>query len=94
MLDVKVSALKCAHTNTDAHTHTHNAQHTHTYMYVHINTAMYLTVVWCAGLSCVQGLVNEWNNKASEITGFKSEEMMGKKFVHEFILVRTLNLES
>ena len=81
-------------THKHRRTHTHTTHNTHTYTYVHINTAIYLTVVWCAGLSCVQGLVNEWNNKASEITGFKSEEMMGKKFVHEFILVRILNLES
>ena len=31
------------------------------------------------------GLVNEWNNKAAEITGFTSEEVMGRDLVQNFI---------
>ena len=30
--------------------------------------------------------MNEWNNKAIEITGFAAEDIMGKKLVEEFIL--------
>ena len=32
-----------------------------------------------------EGLVNEWNNKAAEITGFVSEEVMGRDLVQNFI---------
>ena len=31
------------------------------------------------------GLVNEWNNKAAEITGFTSEDVTGKDLVENFI---------
>ena len=31
------------------------------------------------------GLVNEWNNKAAEITGFPVEEVMGKNLVEVYI---------
>ena len=31
------------------------------------------------------GLVNEWNNKAAEITGFSKEEVLGKDLVHAYI---------
>ena len=31
------------------------------------------------------GLVNEWNQKAAEITGFSKEEVMGRDLVQEFI---------
>ena len=32
-----------------------------------------------------QGLVNEWNNKAAEITGFSREEVLGKDLVEVYI---------
>ena len=32
-----------------------------------------------------QGKVNEWNQKSAEITGFKSDEVLGKDLVEEFI---------
>jgi len=32
-----------------------------------------------------KGLVNEWNNKAAEITGFTSQEVVGRDLVQEFI---------
>ena len=32
-----------------------------------------------------QGNVNEWNKKSAEITGFNSEEVLGKNLVEEFI---------
>ena len=31
------------------------------------------------------GLVNEWNNKAAEITGFSSDEVVGRDLVQDFI---------
>ena len=34
-----------------------------------------------------QGNVNEWNNKAVEITGFSVDDIMGRNLVEEFILV-------
>ena len=33
-----------------------------------------------------EGNVNEWNNKAIEITGFTAEDIMGKDLVEEFIM--------
>ena len=35
------------------------------------------------------GLVNEWNNKAAEITGFTQEEVMGQYLVRDFITTST-----
>ncbi|EKX46591.1 hypothetical protein GUITHDRAFT_45786, partial [Guillardia theta CCMP2712] len=32
-----------------------------------------------------EGLVNEWNNKAAEITGFSSEDVLGRNLVQDFI---------
>ena len=32
-----------------------------------------------------EGLVNEWNNKAAEITGFVSGDVMGRDLVENFI---------
>ena len=32
-----------------------------------------------------RGLVNEWNNKAAEITGFTSKEVLGRDLVQDFI---------
>ena len=32
-----------------------------------------------------KGLVNEWNNKAVEITRFTREEVLGQDFVQEYI---------
>merc|ERR1712185_170997 len=31
------------------------------------------------------GLVNEWNKKAAEITGYSKEEVMGRSLVKDFI---------
>jgi PAS domain S-box-containing protein len=36
------------------------------------------------GIDC-QGLVNEWNNMAAEITGFSSSEVLGRNLVQDFI---------
>jgi hypothetical protein len=37
-----------------------------------------------------QGNVNEWNNKAVEISGFSVDDIMGRNLVEEFILVTFL----
>jgi PAS domain S-box-containing protein len=33
----------------------------------------------------LNGMVNEWNNKSVEITGYSKEEVMGKSLVNEYI---------
>ncbi len=35
------------------------------------------------------GLVNEWNNKSAEITGFSREEVLGKNLVEVYISIRS-----